>query len=124
MVSNWVRELFQAIDRMDPEGFASFLTEDGAFVFGNQQPVRGRAAVAEAVASFFSTIAGLKHQLVNQWNGPESSVVEGRVTYTRKDGRHVTVPFMDVLETRGGKVRDYRIYVDVAPLYAPAVAGA
>jgi ketosteroid isomerase-like protein len=49
-------------------------------------------------------------------------VVEGNVTYTRQDGSQLTLPFADVLETRDGKVSNYRIYIDIAPLFAPAGA--
>jgi len=122
MISDWVRALFEAIDRRDPEAFASFLTEDGTFRFGSQPEVRGRAAVTEAVRGFFSTISGLSHQLARQWSGDDAVVVEGHVTYTRLDGSRVTLPFADVLETRDGKVGDYRIYIDIAPLFAPASA--
>jgi hypothetical protein len=53
------------------------------------------------------------------------------VTYTRHDDSRITLPFVDVLvraSSAGARltIADYRIYMDVAPLYAspPAVAGA
>jgi ketosteroid isomerase-like protein len=104
---------------MDAEGFSAFLTEDAAFRFGNQPAATGRAAVTEAVRAFFSTISGLKHELVREWAGGGAMVVEGRVTYTRHDGSQVTLPFVDVLDTRGSQVSDYRIYIDAGPLFAP-----
>ena len=56
-----VDRLFKSIDQMDADEFSSFLTEDGVFTFGNAEPVRGRQAVRDAVAGFFSSIAGLHH---------------------------------------------------------------
>ena len=38
--------------------------------------------------------------------------------YRRKDGKAVTVPNVDVLRYDGDLVRDWQIYIDVAPLYA------
>ena len=41
------------------------------------------------------------------------------VTYTRKDGDTVTVPIVTIYHERdGGKIDDYRVYGDVAPVFA------
>ena len=45
-------------------------------------------------------------------------VCEGDVTYTKLDGSEVTLPFVNIFEIDGGLIVDYRIYVDVGPLYA------
>jgi ketosteroid isomerase-like protein len=118
-ISEWVRQLFTTIDRMDARAFAGHLTEDGVFRYANQPEVRGRAAVEAAVAGFFSGFAGLGHELIGEWRGADSVVVEGRVTYTRKDGTRVTLPFVNVLDMRGSLVSRYKIYVDSTPLFAP-----
>jgi ketosteroid isomerase-like protein len=119
-ISEWARRLFATIDRMDAHAFASYLTEDGVFRFANQPAARGRVAVEAAVSGFFSTIAGLRHELLREWRQPDSVVVEGCVTYTRQDGGSVTVPFVDVLDLCNGAISDYRIYVDAAPVFASA----
>ena len=46
---DWVPELFETIDNMDPDRFALFLTEDATFRFGNSQPVKGKQKVRDAV---------------------------------------------------------------------------
>ena len=51
--------LFAAIDAQDGAAFVSYLTDDAVFRFGSAPPVRGRAAVQEAVEAFFASIAGL-----------------------------------------------------------------
>ena len=119
-ISDWVRQLFTTIDKMDARAFAGYLSEDGVFRFANQPEAKGRAAVEAAVAGFFSAIAGLKHELLSEWSTPDAVVVEGRVTYTRKAGASVTLPFVDVFERRGTVISLYKIYMDVAPLFAPA----
>ena len=111
--------LFDAIDARDAQRFASFLTPDGEFRFGNGPPVHGRAAVAAAVAGFFGSIAGCRHSLARTWSGDGSAVCEGTVAYTRHDGRVVTVPFANVFLLAGGQIASYRIYIDNGPLYAP-----
>ena len=73
----WMSSLFAAIDARDADGFVEYLCEDGVFRFGNAEPVAGRAAIREAVAGFFSTIAGLEHRLTRTWRRktpPENTV--------------------------------------------------
>ena len=110
--------LFKTIDQMVPVEFAEFVTGDGTFVFGNAGPVTGRPAVRDAVAGFYSSIKALQHEVSQTWEGDDSLVAEGRVTYTRHDGGTITLPFVNVFRLRGDLVRDYRIYIDIAPLYA------
>jgi hypothetical protein len=44
---------FRGLDTFNADAFASFLTEDAIFVFGNAEPVNGRTAIREVVAHFF-----------------------------------------------------------------------
>lgn len=120
-MSPWIRELFLSIDRMDAVGFASFIEPNGTFKFGNWPPSVGTAAIEAAVGGFFGTIAGLSHNVTEAWEVPGWALVRGEVTYTRKDGSTLTLPFFDAFRmSPGGKVQDYLIYMDVNPLYAPA----
>lgn len=50
----WLRKLFNAIDNMDAEAFASFLTQDASFKFANAPVVSGRENIRKAVSQFFS----------------------------------------------------------------------
>ena len=43
---------------------------------------------------------------------------EGEVTYTRHDGSQITLPFCNIFEIDGDKIEVYRIYIDMAPLFA------
>jgi ketosteroid isomerase-like protein len=114
-----VERLFKTIDQMDAEEFASFFTENGTFRFGNAEPVAGRKAIQEAVGGFFASIAGLHHQGNQTWDAADDiAVTEGLVIYTRHDGGTVDVPFVNVYRLEDGLIRDYRIYVDITPLYA------
>lgn len=110
--------LFAAIDAQDGAAFVGFLTDDAVFRFGSAPAVQGRAAVQTAVEGFFGTIAGLSHAIDKTIRDDDTLVCEGVVTYTRRDGSTIAVPFVDVFEYRDDLIAEYKIYIDVAPLYA------
>lgn len=113
----WIESLFKAIDTGDAEAFCAYLTEDCDFTFGNIPTVHGRAAISEAVGGFFSSIAGLAHEVQQSWFNHDAVTSHGRVTYTRHDGSALTVPYAVILKLDGQLVRDYRIYADTSQLY-------
>lgn len=116
----WIDDLFASIDARDAQRFASFFTDEGVFYFGNAPGVQGRAAIIEAVVSFFSSIAAVSHQLSIVVCQPDVVVCNGDVSYVRHDGSTITLPFSDTFLMDGERIREYRIYMDINPLYAPA----
>jgi ketosteroid isomerase-like protein len=117
--ANWVNQLFAAIDRKDANEFASFLTEDASFQFGNVELVRGKGAIGQAVAGFLDSFRALHHEVIETWHHADAVICRGQVTYTRHDGSRLTVPFADILRMRGELVCDYLVYIDASRLYAP-----
>jgi ketosteroid isomerase-like protein len=113
-----VAGIFADIDAFDPDKFVAHLTPDAKFRFANADPVTGRPAVQEAVAGFFSTIGGLTHHILNVWEFGQTVIAQVDVEYLRKDGKTVTVPNVDILIFDGDLVRDWQIYIDVAPVFA------
>ncbi len=111
-------ELFDAIDAMDMERFLSCIDESATFRFGSAPAVKGHAAIRAGVEGFFASIAGLKHALKRRVAEDHAIVYEGEVTYTRHDGSVITLPFANVFEVDIGLICLYRIYIDIAPLYA------
>jgi len=110
--------MFAAIDARDGTGFVSYLTEDAVFRFGSAPSVQGRDAIQAAVEGFFTTIAGCSHRIDNTLQQDDTVVCEGEVTYERHDGSSITLPFTDVFEFAGELIAHYKIYIDIAPLYA------
>ena len=109
--------LFADIDSMEPERFAAHLAEDVRFRFGNADPVHGRDAVRDVWAGFCKTVAGVRHDPVEQWEQDGAVIAESDVTYTREDGSNVTVPVVTIY--RGvDLIEDYRVFIDLAPLFA------
>ena len=110
--------MFAAIDAKDGAAFVAYLTEDAIFRFGSAPPVQGRTSIQAAVEGFFATIAGCKHTIFNSLRQDDTVVCEGEVAYQRHDGREVILPFTDVFEYSGDLISQYKIYIDVSPLYA------
>ncbi len=117
-MSRDLAKIFADIDAFDPDRFVAHLTPDAVFRFANADPVTGREAVREAVAGFFSTIAGLTHHIRNGWEFGDTAIVQVDVDYRRKDGKTVTVPNADILIFDGDLTRDWQIYIDLTPVYA------
>jgi ketosteroid isomerase-like protein len=86
--------------------------------FANAEPVIGRDRTRDAVAAFFTTIDGLTHHIRNVWEQYDTVIAQIEVQYRRKDGTTVTVPNADILLFDGDLVRDWQIYIDIAPVYA------
>ena len=50
---------------------------------------------------------------------PADTIVQVNATYQRKDGGHVTLPAATVYHANDdGKIDDYRVFLDVTPIYA------
>jgi ketosteroid isomerase-like protein len=113
-----ITDVFADVDRMDATAFASYLAEDCVLRFGNADEVVGRAAIEEAIAGFFTTIKGLSHHILEQWEVGDTTIVQNEAIYTRLDDRRVTVPAVTIYRRGDDLIDDYRIYVDLAPVYA------
>ena len=116
-MSRDVAPIFADIDSFDPDKFVAHLTPGATFRFANADPVTGREAVREAVAGFFATIDGMTHRILNSWDAGDTTIVQIDVEYQRKDGKTVITPNADILIFEGDLVRDWKIYIDVTPVY-------
>lgn len=116
---DWWNSLLASIDGKDLAGFLDFVTDDAEFRFANSPPVTGREAIGAAVGGFFDSIRSSRHVAHRTWEDSDSAVCQGDVTYTRLDGREVTVPFVNVFYFRGDRIARYLIHIDLAPLFAP-----
>ncbi len=120
MKKEHIDSLFKVIDEMDCEKFAAFLDENGEFKFGNASSVKGRTEIKNAVSQFFNSIHGLKHKIKQVWSVDSSVIVNGEVTYTRKNKTQLAVPFMNLLELNNGLIKNYQIFIDINQLYSEA----
>ena len=112
--------LFEDIDSMDPDRYAHHLSDNVVMRFGNSEPIVGRKAVRDAWAAFCADLHGVSHALVEYWEVGTATIVEAHVTYTRADDTTVTVPAVTIYRPSADLIDDYRIFIDLAPLFAQA----
>lgn len=117
-----VRQIFATVDEMKAEEYLDYFTEDGSFRYANAEPVVGRAAIRESLDGFWSMIKGLRHDIIGiwrgEWEGGDVYSVEAVTVYTRLDGSEVGIPVTSTLRMEGDRVKDWRIFQDLAPLFA------
>lgn len=125
----WARALYaNAVDRKDAAGFAAVFTPDATLRFGNAPPLAGREAIREAIAHFFTAFESLEHRSTGEWLDGDTLALEAEVTYVRHDRKVVSVVAVTIFHltdagswSAGAPTADAcRIYVDLAPLFAPA----
>ncbi len=118
-MSRDIAPIIAAIDAMDADKFNSYLTPDIRFRFANADPAIGHAAVKAGVEAFWASIGGLTHHILNRWDVGDTTIVQIDVEYQRQDGKTVVTPNADILIFEGDLVKDWQIYIDIAPVYAP-----
>ena len=117
--AQFLLDLFAVVDTREAEKVADFVTDDVAFRFGSADPIAGKAALIATSREFSASIAGIHHEVAQIWEPePNTAVVELRVTYRRLDGAELTLPCCNIFRLRDGLIDDYRIYMDVNPVFA------
>lgn len=54
---------------------------------------------------------------MNEWIHGDTVIAELEVTYHRHDDKSVTIPVVGIYQQRDNTITDYRIYLDLAPVY-------
>jgi ketosteroid isomerase-like protein len=110
--------VFAAFDAKDVERLASLVDEEVRMRLGNAEEAQGKPAFVEEVRAFLSSVASFQHHILDVWHDSDALIVQLEVVYTRHDGREVTLPCCNVFRLRSGLVVDYRVYMDISPVYA------
>ena len=117
----WVKKLFAIVDHGTPEELAQYFADDGVLRFGNADPVVGREDIRETSRQFRQSLAGLAHEVLSAWRFEDTIMTELSVTYHRHDGQTLTLPCANAFDlTADGLIARYQIYMDIAPVFAPA----
>jgi len=104
----------------DWESFYPFFTEDLSYKVGAHEAVIGAKAAAEFLAGFYQIVKPANHVVHGAWELDGGVVIiEMAANYTRiADGKAITVPCCDVYRFEGDLIKDWRVYPDVANVYA------
>ena len=111
-----MQQMLARVDAMDVPGFVEHFTDDGEFRFGNWPAAVGREAIAAFTTGFLATLSAIEHRVLGFWRSGDDLFTEGAVTYTRKDGKQVTVPFLTRAAMSSGRMRRYLVFADPSPL--------
>jgi ketosteroid isomerase-like protein len=124
-MSDWVHPYYDDVDNMRLAEFVAWHAPDVTVQFANHPPARGHDQMRGAIGHFWETIGGLKHNISNVWDtGDGTTVVEADIDYTRLDGKVVVTPCVTLLHRVEQGIDSVRIFVDLAPVFAPAEAPA
>jgi ketosteroid isomerase-like protein len=112
-----VQAIFSAFDSKDIGALAALVTDDVRLQIGNADVVNGKAEFVQALQAFVVSVASFRHTVTNVWSDVDAVIAELRVHYTRLDGTEVMLPCCNVFRLRDGAVADYRVYMDITPVY-------
>jgi len=114
----WIDDLFEAIDAKDLDKFASYLTEDSEFIYGNFPAISGKNPTRDFVSNFLGSISRTKHQIENYMESGSKIIINGTVCYTRLDGSLYEVKFCNIFDMSGNFIKKYDIFIDSSNLYS------
>jgi ketosteroid isomerase-like protein len=110
--------VFAAFDAKDVPGLVCLVSEDVRMRLGNAEEAQGNIAFASEVRTFTASVAAFHHKLLNVWHDGDVLICQLEVQYTRHDGQEVTLPCCNVFRLQDGLITDYRVYMDISPVYA------
>jgi len=110
-VPAWVRELYALVDAADVDRYVEAFSEDVELRFGSHPPVRGRAAVRDALAAGH-TEHEMAHTVIGCWEAGDTTILEFDVIYTYPDGYAQLAPSVALIRRDGdGLTASLRVYV-------------
>ncbi len=119
MEGQWVTDFFRDADKLDLPVLMSWFADDIDLRIANMPPVLGRAEAKQTFADFWSQLSGMSHQRVELIVRGNDAAQMAIVTYTRKDGKTVSLPVAShIRRNDDGKFTRLWIYIDIGPLFA------
>lgn len=111
-----VREMCAAVDAGDADAFASWFADDATYVFGNNEPLTGRAAIAAATAGAAGALPWVRH-VVDQVAavGEDQLFCRFTIETASPEGKPLALPCVTVIRLADEKVVDYRVHMDLTP---------
>ena len=116
---DWAGSFFRDADRLELPLLMRWFGPEIDLRLANVPPIVGREAVEATFAEFWSGVKGMRHRREQLVTDGDSAFQGSQVTYTRLDGREVTMPVASHLRRdAAGTLDRLWIYIDLVPLYA------
>jgi ketosteroid isomerase-like protein len=112
-----VKRAFEAGGATGMDGVLALCAEDTLFQLGGATG-RGPRGLEQIFAPLRGEVTQAQHRIRRASESGEVVTCELEVTYTRRDGKVITLPCCDVLGFEGERIKELRIYMDVGPLLA------
>jgi hypothetical protein len=109
------RRLLQAADT-DIAAFFGFFTDETQFRMGNADLVVGKDNIMAWVGEYLGSVAGMRHNVVEEFYNDDAAALRVDVTYTMQNGASFTLPAITRTQIAGDKVTEYFIYMDPSPV--------
>ena len=119
----FTRELFRRVDALDAGRYARLFAPTGRLSFANNPPLTGPDEIERSMTGFFTTIAGVRHTVVAEWQIGDTAIVELAAAHERRDGQQVTVPVAVIYRRQAdGLIAEMRVFADLGPVLAEGSA--
>jgi uncharacterized protein (TIGR02246 family) len=111
-----VREMCAAVDAGEAAAFAAWFADDATYVFANNEPLTGRAAITAATAGATAALPWVRH-IVEQIAPVGEDQLFCRFTIETESpaGKPLALPCVTVIRLADQKVVDYRVHTDLTP---------
>jgi ketosteroid isomerase-like protein len=113
-----VKRAFAAVEANDVNAYVSLFSDDAFYKAANFDPVIGPDGIRRFAAPVMEMFDKVTHDVHGMWEDGNTVVAEVMLTYRRRDAKVVTVPCVDVIRLKGGKITSLQAYVDLGPVFA------
>ncbi len=114
-----IKSLMAALNSNDLDGVVSFFTNDVFYQIGNAEPVFGPEGIKNFGSSFASKLDRVFHKLKKIWQVEEKVVAfEVDITYSLKNGKMLTLPYLNIVRFKGDRIQKFQAFADVSPLFS------
>ena len=112
-----VKAAYVAVEANDVAHYVTFFTEDCSYKVGNFDAVHGHDGITALATPLVDMFSSVTHDVKQFWESGDTVICEMDITYSRKDGKVVVIPCVDIIHFAGGKVKDLKAYLDPTPAF-------
>lgn len=109
-----VRRFLAAWQGRDMAELMAPFAEDSVYHNVPVAPIQGLAGIRQIFESFLQAFTDARLEVVTLATGPGLVIAERVDYFTMVDGRRIVLPVTGVFEVRGGKIRRFSDYFDLA----------